>query len=392
MTGENSVSIEYPLVCSSWGDEEIYAIQSVIERNQYSMSDAVAMFEESFAKKVGSTYAVMVNSGSSANLLAINALMYKQKGPLKQGDEVIVPSVSWSTTYFPVSQCGMRLVFVDINRETLNIDVEQLEKALTDSVKAVFVPNILGNPAQLNVLKSFCDKHNLYLIEDNCESMGASLGGKQAGTFGICGTFSTYFSHHMSTMEGGVVVTDNEELYHILLCMRSHGWTRHLPESNRLCKKNSDDFFDTFRFILPGYNLRPIEMMGAIGLVQLDKLDKFIDMRRQNAQKFIDCFGKSSKFGIQKETGKSSWFGFSILINDNTVSRNEVIKKLRENQVEVRPIVTGNFLRSEALKFLKYRVVGEHKEADYIHEYGFFIGNHHIDMTSRIELVANLLS
>ncbi len=383
---------EYPLALSSWGSEEIDAIQSVIRRDQYSMGDSVRQFECDFARKFGSKYAVMVNSGSSANLLAINALMYKKNNPLKVGDEIIVPSLSWSTTYYPVHQCGMKLVFVDINKHSLNLDITQLEQAISEKTKAIFVPNILGNPADLTALLTFCKKHALYLIEDNCESMGATLNNQSTGTFGICGTFSTFFSHHISTMEGGVVVTDDEELYQILICMRAHGWTRHLPQNNLLCQKNDDDFYESYRFILPGYNVRPIEMMGAIGIEQLKKLDDFIAVRRINAEYFMDLFSNDDRFILQTENGKSAWFGFSLLINNNAITRSEIIKKCRHAKVDIRPIVSGNFLKNDVIHLLNHRIVGDHHNAQFIHDHGLFVGNHHINMRSHLKYLQKILA
>ena len=281
---------------------------------------------------------------------------------------------------------------MDVNLHTLNLECVQLEEAISNKTKAIFVPNILGNPAELTFLRDFCKKHHLYLIEDNCESMGASLHNQFAGTFGICGTFSTFFSHHMSTMEGGMIVTDDEELYHILLCLRSHGWTRHLPVENKLCKKNEDDFYESFRFILPGYNVRPIEMMGAIGIEQLKKLDSFIQLRRLNAQHFCELFAEDERFTLQQENGESSWFGFSFILTEKVnYTRDQVIKKLKQAHIEVRPIVSGNFLENEVLNYLDYRVVGAHHHAETIHQQGFFIGNHHVDMRGHLDYLKNIL-
>jgi len=364
----------------------LQAINRVIDSDMFSMGANVAEFEKQFACKFGVKYAVMVNSGSSANLLAIAAMCYKQDNPLRAGDEIIVPSLSWSTTYYPIHQYNMKLVFVDIDRHTLNLDVTQLEAALSDKTKAIFVPNILGNPADLIELQAFCKKHNLYLIEDNCESMGATLEGKYTGTFGIMGTVSTFFSHHMSTMEGGVIVTDDEELYHLMLSLRSHGWTRHLPENNLLCKKSSDQFYEHFRFILPGYNIRPIEMSGAIGIEQLKKLDGFVNERRENASYFQEKFASDDRFILQQAHGESSWFGFSLLLSEHSgIERAKLLKKLVTMGIEIRPVVSGNFLENVVIKHLNHRVVGEHKNSDYVHHYGFFVGNHQFDIKDKID-------
>ena len=226
-----------PLATSTWDDKEIAALNSVIESGMFSMGKHVAEFEAEFAEFVGSKYSVMVNSGSSANLLAVAALFFKKERKLKAGDEVIVPAVSWSTTYYPLQQYGLKLKFVDIDKDTLNLDLKQLESAITEKTKAIFAVNLLGNPIDYNKVESLIEGKDIYLLEDNCESLGATLNGKQAGTFGVMGTYSSFFSHHISTMEGGLIATDDEELYHILLSIRSHGWTRHLPKDNKVVEK-----------------------------------------------------------------------------------------------------------------------------------------------------------
>jgi CDP-6-deoxy-D-xylo-4-hexulose-3-dehydrase len=384
--------IGLPLADSTWDESEIRAIERVIAKNYFTMGNEVREFEDAFARYFDSKFAVMVNSGSSANLLAIAALCFKKEKPLQKGDEVIVPSLSWPTTYYPISQYGMKLVFVDINLDTLNIDASIIEDAITEKTKAIMVPNILGNPADLVALRKICLKHGLYLIEDNCESMGATVNAKYAGTYGILGTFSCFFSHHISTMEGGVIVTDDEELYHILLALRAHGWTRQLPEKNLLCEKSGDIFYEQFRFLLPGYNLRPLEMSGAIGKEQLRKLPEFVRVRRENAQYFVSLFKDDDRFIIQAENDQSSWFGFSLILRkESTLSRSELLKKLAKHNIETRPIISGNFLRHDVIRHLAHRVVGEHINADHVHDHGFFIGNHHVDIRKNLDYLKSLL-
>ena len=281
---------KYSLATTTWDNKEIEAIHRVIDSDFYSMGKEVKAFEEEFAKLFGSKYAIMVNSGSSANLIAVGALMFSKKYNLQAGDEVIVPAVSWATTYTPLQQYGLKLKFVDIDLDTLNLDLDEVEKAIGEKTKAIFAVNLLGNPNDFDRLLDICEKNNLILIEDNCESMGATYNNKQAGTFGVMGTFSTFFSHHIATMEGGVVVTDDEELRDILLCLRAHGWTRNLPEDTQLYTKNEDDFYEMFNFILPGYNLRPLEMEAAIGREQLKKLKMIIENRQVNGKYFEDKF------------------------------------------------------------------------------------------------------
>src|SRR6185312_1978296 len=223
---------------------------------------------------------------------------------------------------------------------------------------------------------------NIDLVEDNCESLGATYEEKQTGTFGMMGTYSSFFSHHISTMEGGVVSTDDEELYHILLCLRAHGWTRNLPKENKVTGTKSDNAFEeSFKFVLPGYNVRPLEMSGAIGLEQIKKLPQFIKNRRKNAEVFQETFGNHKDFYIQKEIGKSSWFGFSFVIKpESNINRHQVIKHLTGAGVECRPIVAGNFAKNEVVKWFDHEICGQLKNADRIDAHGFFIGNHQVLM------------
>ena len=195
--------IFYDLASSTWDEEEQRVIERVFAEGRVTMGGNVRQFEERFAEKFGMKHAVMVNSGSSANLVAVAALFYRKDRPLQRGDEVIVPAISWSTTYHPLQQYGLRLRFVDVELDTLNIDVTKLEAALTPRTRLVVAVSILGNPAALDTIRAFYDAHDLILFEDNCESMGSTLGGKYCGTFGHVNTISTFFSHQISTMEGG---------------------------------------------------------------------------------------------------------------------------------------------------------------------------------------------
>lgn len=384
--------MKYPLASSTWDKNELNAIQSVIDKDMYTMGDSVLQFEENFAKFVGSKYAVMVNSGSSANLLAVAALFYTKLPKLKRGDEVIVPAVSWSTTYYPLYQYGLKLKFIDVDLDTLNFDLEQLKLAITDKTKMILAVNLLGNPNDFDSIKEIIGERDILLMEDNCESMGAEYKGKQAGTFGIVGTYSTFFSHHMSTMEGGIITTDNEEIHHILISLRAHGWTRHLPKENHISNKSDDWFEESFRFLLPGYNVRPIEMSGAIGLEQLKKLPNFLENRRSNAKLFIELFENSKDFYIQKNIDNSSWFGFSLIIKPNSsLKRENIIKKLSNNNIDCRPIVSGDFTKNKVLEFFDYEIFGEMKNAKYLDSNGFFVGNHQFSILEEIKYLHKVL-
>ena len=384
--------MEYKLASSSWDHIEIEAIHRVIASGMYSMGEEVGKYEVNFSKYFGSKHAVMTSSGSTANLLMIAAMFFTkdESRRLKRGDEVIVPAVSWSTTYFPLQQYGLKVKFVDIDRDTLNINLNNLENAITAKTKLILAVNLLGNPNDFDVIKTLIGDKNITLLEDNCESLGATFSEKKAGTFGLMGTFSSFFSHHISTMEGGCILTDDDEMYHILLCIRAHGWTRNLPKTNLVSGIKSDDpFIESFKFVLPGYNVRPLEMSGAIGIEQLKKLSNFIDQRRKNAEYFVGLFAEHPFLQIQKEIGSSSWFGFSLILReDSPISRNDLAKILLENRIEFRPIVTGNFLTNrEVLDYFDYEIHGSMVNANYVDQNGLFVGNHHVDIAREIDLL-----
>ncbi|MCW8886173.1 MAG: DegT/DnrJ/EryC1/StrS family aminotransferase [Motiliproteus sp.] len=381
-----------PLATTTWDEDEYAALQRVIDSGMFSMGENVADFEKAFAEFMGSQFCIMVNSGSSANLIAVASLFFRKENPLKAGDEVIVPAVSWSTTYYPLQQYGLKLKFVDVDKDTLNLDIAQVEQAITDRTRAIFSVNLLGNPVDYPTLQALVADKDILILEDNCESMGSTLDGKQAGTFGLMGTYSGFFSHHISTMEGGMVCTDDEELYHIMLSIRSHGWTRHLPDDNLVCEKSNDPFQESFRFVLPGYNLRPLDMSGALGLAQLKKLPSIVEGRQNNAKDFRELFGGISGIQIQQETGQSSWFGFALLVDGGVEKRNVLVETLTKAGVECRPIVAGNFVRNPVIKYFDYSVHGDLDQSNRVHDSGLFIGNHHYSIRKQLQETADLVA
>ena len=382
------MSFKFPLATTSWGTEEQEAMQRVIASGMYSMGANVQAFERDFAQYTGSQYCVMVNSGSSANLLMVAALFYTQNSRLKlqRGDEVIVPAVSWSTTYYPLYQYGLKIKFVDIDLHTLNYDLDQLEQAVTDKTRAIMAVNLLGNPNDFGRIQQIIGNRDIVLMEDNCESMGATYQGKLAGTFGVMGTYSSFFSHHISTMEGGLIVTDDEEIYQILLSLRAHGWTRNLPKKNHVCSDKSDDpFEESFRFVLPGYNVRPLEMEGALGIEQVKRLPKMIEERRKNGKLLQAALGNHPDILIQREIGESSWFGFSLVIRPGSqLTRKVLVAQLNKQGFECRPIVAGNFAKNEVMKYMDVEIHGELSNANHIDKLGLFIGNHHYPIMEAI--------
>jgi CDP-6-deoxy-D-xylo-4-hexulose-3-dehydrase len=382
---------KYPLIMSTFTEEEKKAVLEVIESDRFTMGEKVKQFEKEFANYFSQKYAVMVNSGSSANLIATAALFYKRENPLKKGDEVIVPCIGWATTYYPLYQYGLKLKFVDVDIETLNYDINKLEQAVTSKTKMIVTVSVLGNPCYFDKIQKLCDKNNIILFEDNCESMGAKFNNRYTGTFGHVNTFSTFFSHHISTMEGGLVLTDDKELFNILKSLRNHGWTRDQDSDSPIFERLDNDFYESYRFILPGYNVRPMEMSGAIGLAQIKKLDNYIAVRRENADYFQELFKNDDRFIIQKEVSESSWFSFTMIVNETkTFTREKVLNRLREKGIEFRIITGGNFLKHDVIKYFNYEVTGR-KNADIAHEKGFFVGNFPVDIKKNIEYLYNTL-
>ncbi|WP_018633990.1 DegT/DnrJ/EryC1/StrS family aminotransferase [Neomegalonema perideroedes] len=388
------MSFRFPLATSSWDEAEYQALQNVIASDRFTMGAHVEEFERRFAEHFGARHAIMVNSGSSANLIMVAALFFTQNPALKlnRGDEIIVPAVSWSTTYYPLCQYGLRVKFVDVDAGTLNYDLSALAEAVTSKTRAIMIVNLLGNPNDFDAIEKIVAGREILLLEDNCESMGATYKGRQTGTFGLMGSYSSFFSHHISTMEGGLVVTDDEELHHIMLALRAHGWTRNLPKVNRVTGVKSDDpFEESFRFVLPGYNLRPLEMSGALGIEQLKKVPALIAGRRANAALFQEKLSDHPLFSIQKEIGESSWFGFSLLLRPSSgLTRKEMVARLTEAGFECRPIVAGNFAKNEVLKYFDHEIHGNLSNASYIDANGLFVGNHHYPIPEAVEALERI--
>jgi CDP-6-deoxy-D-xylo-4-hexulose-3-dehydrase len=378
-------NFSYPLASTTWGIEEPKSVESVLASGLLTMGVHVKNFEQEFAEYIGTKYAVMFNSGSSANLGLLAGLKYMKDSILKDGDEIIVPAVSWSTTFYPVTQLGFKLSFVDVNENTLNIDLSSVERAVTPRTRAIFAVNLLGNPAELTSLQEIADTRQLILIEDNCESLGAKIDSVKTGAFGLAGSHSFYFSHHICTIEGGMVTTNSKILMETMHSIRAHGWLRGLDAENSIQRKSNNPWEDLYKFALPGYNLRPIEFAGAIGKVQLEKFPQFLEERRKNAKIFVERFKDDSDLLIQEENGESSWFGFSIILRGKLSGyRGPLIEHLTNSGVETRPIVAGNFTLNPVMKHLAHVPIPELPVSDLIHKAGFFVGNHHYSIEQEI--------
>ncbi len=376
----------------TFGSDEIYAATKQMLSTYVTMGKEVKAFEAQYAAEFGNKYALFNNSGSSANLLAIAALNnYMCENRLHDGDEIIVPALSWSTTVWPLIQCNLVPVFVDCDPATYNFDMNKLEAAITPKTKAIMLVHVYGNPCDMDALMALAKKYNLQVIEDSCESMGAYYKGKAVGTFGRVATFSTYFSHHITTLEGGVTVTDDFKLVEIMRMLRAHGWSRETDEHKKYCEQYSN-IDPRFIFVNLGYNLRATEVQAVMGQIQLPKLKTFVKTRRENCAYYLNEFAKYSEFfDFQKETegAESSWFGFGFTLKKSCPFKvSDITKYLNLRGIETRPIIAGNMSRHPVMAHYKHKVSGSLDNCNRIMDNGFAIGCHHAIGAEAREYVA----
>ena len=327
-------------------------------------------------------HAIMVNSGSSANLLALSVLSNPLlKNRIKQGNEVIVPAVTWSTTIFPIINIGAVPVLVDVNLKDFNITPRLIEKAVTKKTKAIMPVHLLGNPANIATIKKIAKKHNLFVVEDCCEAHGAESQGKKVGVFGDMATFSFFFSHHISTIEGGMLVTNNSRYAELARVLRAHGWIRELKEREKIAHK-FPKIDERFLFINIGYNFRPTAIQGAFGIHQMNRLEETIKIRRENGDYWTEALSKYSHSLIlpprkEKKGERRVWFGYPIIIKKEAgFSRKELMDFLEEEGIEVRPIMAGNLAEQPAMKNFNYRIADKLNNSEIIMDRAFFFGNH----------------
>jgi len=380
----------YQLSPNSFSNNDIIKGIKVLLSKKITMGEITKKFEKEFAKFIGSKYALMVNSGSSANLLATFAMINPiKKNRLKTGDECLVPSLCWSTSLWPIVQAGLKPKFVDVDPETLNISLKDLEKKISRKTKAVMLVHVLGNSTDMKKLKKITNKYKIKIIEDTCESLGSKFNGKYLGSFGDFGTYSFYYSHQITAGEGGMIVCNDKNNYKIIHSLRAHGWDRGLNNN----KKN-------FNFINSGFNLRPTEVSAAIGYNQFKKLNYFKRIRLENRKKIIFKLKKSKKWKnqftfIEPIKGlEPSWFGLPILINKKYLNKKrKFLSFLNKNLIETRPIISGNFLNQPSIKLYKLNSKKEFfKGAQEIDNRGFFIGIHINKITEKqLKLLENKL-
>jgi len=381
----------YPLHEDALSKEDLLEGAKVLISRQLTMSKKTIEFENYFKKKLGLNYCLMVNSGSSANLLALFALINpKKKNRLKTGDECLVPAVCWATSLWPIIQAGLTPKLIDVDINTFSINLDLIKKNITKKTKAIMMINVLGNCSEVDEIQKFAKKKNLYLIEDNCESLGSKYKKKFLGTYGDFSSFSFYYSHQITAGEGGMIACKKKEDYNLLKTLRAHGWDRDL-------KKNTNK---NFNFINSGFNLRPLEVSAAIGLSQFKRLSNMIAIRTYNRNKIIQTLKKSKNwneqfiFFNQKKNLRPSWFGLPLLVNPKLEKyKDKFLKFLNKNNLETRPIISGNFINQPAInlydiKFKKYEL----KNSNIIDKRGFFIGLPTIKLSQeKADKISNLL-
>ncbi len=366
-----------PLTNDSWDSKEKLAIIKTLNSNQLTQSNQVLKLEKKIAKYHKRKYCLMVNSGSSANLLGVSSMILHSKLKINPNDEFIAPGIGWSTSYSPFIQNNLKVKFIDVDRETLNIDYKLIEKNITKKTRGILAINILGNPCEFNEIIKIAKKYKLIILEDNCESLGAEYKGGKCGSFGFWSSLSSYYSHHISTIEGGFFLTDDHELFSIAKSIRSHGWVRDQYNNNFFNLKKYTDEKKKFLFVFPGYNFRSTDLNASVGIEQLKKLDSFVNNRRKNYLIIKNIISKYKWVILQKEIGKSSWFGFGLTFHTNQSIFNKIIKLFKKNKIDTRPIVTGNFTNQPVMgyynknKKIKYKL----DNCNLIDKYGIMIGN-----------------
>ena len=375
---------KYPLLSNAFSKSDISCGIKVLKSKRITMSKITKNFEKQFAKKIGCKYALMTNSGSSANLLAISSIvnpLFKKK--LKARDEVIIPAVCWSTSLWPIVQNNLKPVFVDVELDTFNMSIESLKKKITSRTRAIMCVHVLGTSTNMNQIQKLIKNKKILLIEDTCESLGAKFNNKYLGTFGEFGTFSFYYSHQITSGEGGMIVCNNSYNYNILKSLRSHGWSRE-TNFHSFYKKKFKKMDDRFLFINSGYNLRPTEVQAAIAQNQFKRLDNFINIRKKNRNKIIETIKKNPKwddqfkFVKQSKRVSPSWFGLPIIINIKYLNKKKkFLQYLTKIGIENRPILSGNFTNQPATQLYKLNKDGFiFSNAEKIENLGFFIGLH----------------
>ena len=372
-----------PLTVCGFGAEEVLGALDSLLSTRVTMGAKTAAFEHDWAAYCGQAHGVMVNSGSSANLLLLAALV--ETGRLRPGDEVIVPAVAWSTSLFPIAQAGLVPVVVDVDPATLNLDVDAALEAMGPRTRAVLAVHLLGCPSPLRRLRDA----GLLVLEDACGAHGAVVEGRRAGGHGLASSFSFFFSHHLTTIEGGMVLTSDDALADALRSLRAHGWIRERTDRAALADA-SPEIDPRFLFVSAGYNLRPTEVQAAFGLAQLPRLDEWVARRRANHRDWCRRLADIPGITVFPEPPDSvhAGFAFPMLVDGD---RAAFMRHLEASGVQTRPISGSNLARQPAFRHVPARVFGDLPVADRVHTNGLFVGNSHAFGTAHGDLLERVL-
>ena len=389
---EAKKQFSWPLMKDCITEQDKEAMIDFLKNNsRLTNGPKVKKFEQEWSEWLGVKHSLFVSSGSTANLLLVAAV--KEKFNLKDGDKVVVPSITWVTNVSPVFQLGLTPIFCDINKEDFSFDKEhllQLSKEHSD-IKAVFVTHLFGIAADIDAYKEILP--NAIFMEDVCESHGTVYKNKKCGTMSVGSTFSSYFGHHLTTVEGGFVCTNDTELFNLMKMKRSHGMAREaMPEKFEEYKQTYPDIHPMFMFVTDGYNLRSMEINAVLGSSQLSNLDNSIEKRRINFEKYIAILDKNSNlfYNDIKQEGNSS-FCLPFVCKSKKI-KEELEKYLQSYNVETRPLCSGNLLRQPfILRLENIPPASNYVNAEFLHEHGFFIGNNHMITNEEFIVLESLI-
>ncbi len=356
--------------------------------DRYTQFEKVGEFENLWSRWQGCKYSVFVNSGSSANLVILDALRELNKWQL--GDEIIVPAVTWVTDISSILQFGLKPVFVDVNLTDFSFNYTELEKKITKKTRAIFLTHLIGFPADIKRVLAIIGKRKIALIEDCCESHGAQIHNQKIGTFGQASSFSFYWGHHMTSVEGGMVCTDNEKIYRLALLKRSHGLARELPKKYHNYYKQKNKTIDfNFLFLTSGFNVRNTELHAVLAMSQLKNLDRYIAIRNRNHIAFLSLLKKYDNFFMASDNPGISSFCLPFFLKKAEYKK-PLQKFLTKKGIESRPIIGGNLLKQPFLK--RFKNNDTFPNADFIHNNGFYVGNNQFVNAPRIALLSSAIA
>lgn len=378
-----------PLVKDTISKKDINELIKWLRKNeQLTKGKLTIEFEKVWSKWLGKEHSVFVNSGSSANLLMIYALLQSQR---MKNKKVIVPAVSWATTVAPVIQLGLEPILCDADRDTLGVDIDHLEILFgLHNPSALMIVHAVGFPNKMREVSELCQKYDVILLEDSCECVGSTYDGIKTGNFGLMSSFSTYYGHHFSTIEGGFISTDDEEIYNILLSLRSHGWDRDLdPELRKDLREqyNVDEFRALYTFYYPGFNLRSTDLQAKIGLLQLEKLDEIVKKRIHNFHIYDRLIMNSYWKVTPPRNTEISNFAYPI-IHPNIKT---IVKNLQENNIACRPLICGSIGRQPFFTNLYGKQDGL-TFADTVHDFGLYIPNNPNLTEKEIKIISDIVN